>query len=669
MKRFLLLIITTALAVGAYGRDIINLNRNWTFNSGVFLDNKISEKVILPHVWAGAEEVGNISGTGAYFREFNVPDDWINKRVYIKFKGVATVANLFINGRFAGEHEGAFTAFTFEITPFLNFGQINSIMVNVNNTPQFDVMPYAGDMNIYGGIYRDVELIITDRNHISLSDYSSSGVYLTQTSVSPTSANVSAKVLLDGRSGSNIDVDVTVYQDTIAIASASKRVDIKSNGKGEVTLPLTISKPRLWNGEKDPFLYQVKVTTTDNLGLTDEVIEPLGIRTVSVDRELGFMLNGEPYKLKGVNKYQDRSELGSSLREVHHAEDIKIIREMGANAIRMIYGPQDPYMFDLCDRAGIVVWSELPFIGGAKFMGKGFVDSYAFRANGERQLMEMIKQNYNHPSIAFWGIFNEITQKGDNPLMYIQQLNALAHREAPGQLTASASNEDGDINFITDVVGWGQYHGWESGNAENMKLWIDAFKNGWKNLMPGISGYGAGANVLHQQEELIAAYADDQWHPENWQTHIHQEYLKMLDDAPFLWGAFVNTMFDYGSHRSYGGGLHGINDMGLVSFDRHTKKDAFYLYKARWNDSDPFVHITKRRDTKRSSELQEFTIFTNLPSVELVVNGQSMGTVDSVDGVATWADVPLKRGKNTILSYSGKYRDYIEVELMDQLAQ
>ncbi len=668
-KRLLLLTMLLVMVTAVWGREVISLNRDWKFNSGVYIDQRTAKDITVPHVWSKGEGNESIVGTGSYFREFPVPDNWIDKRVYIKFNGVATVANLFINGRFAGEHSGAFTAFTFEITPFLIYGQINSIMVNVNNTPLFDVMPYVGEMKLYGGIYRDVELIVTNKNHISLTDYSSDGVYITQKSLSSEMAELETKVLLEGRSGSNIDTQVNFYSDSTLVSSVSDRVQIESNGRAEIIIPSTISNPRLWNGTIDPYLYRVEVKTTDNIGEGDLVECSFGLRTVEVNREDGFILNGEPYELKGVTKYQDRSGVGSAVSAVNNLEDMQIIEEMGANAIRMLYGPQSEQVFDLCDRAGMVVWSELPLIGGEHFMGKGFVDSYSFRLNGERQLMEMIKQNYNHPSIAFWGIFNEITQKGDNPITYIQQLNTLAHIESPGRLTAAASNEDGDINFITDVVAWNQYFGWKVGSTENVNLWIDAFRNGWKNLMPGLSGYGAGANILHQQEEVKQTYEDDKWHPENWQRVFHTNYLKSLKNTSFLWGKFVNTMFDYGTTKNSGAGMDGVNNMGLVTFDRHTKKDAFYLYKANWNDSDSFVHITDRRNTMRNRAQQNITVYTNLPSAELFVNGRSMGERNAVDGIVTWDNVTLKRGKNEIDAFAGSQQDHIEVEHLRELGE
>lgn len=670
MKRITLFLFIMFMYVCSEAREVININNGWTFsNNNSFLSNKTT--VNLPHTWnSEINREGNnfYFGAGSYLKEIVIPTSWSEgKRVYLKFGGVTSVTTLFINGRYVDAHKGGFTAFSIEITPFLNYGTYNSILVVANNSTNMDIMPLSADRTVFGGINRDVELIVTPDNHISLSDYGSDGVYLKQMSVSKELAEVEVKIVVNGRVGANVGARVEVKNEDQHVTSGEASAKIETYGRTEITIPLTIRNPRLWNGVYDPFLYQVDVSLIDENENKDTKTIPLGLRYFSIDREKGFLLNGEPYKLNGVIYQEDRSGLGSAMSKNNYDEDIDIILDMGATAIRMAGAPHDRYVYELCDKEGLIVWSDLPFTSDVMHGGKGFLDSYDFRANGETQLIEMIRQNYNSPSVVFWGLFDKISTKGDDCTSFLSMLNDLAHQESHDRITVGTSNEDGTINRITDAISWAQYFGWTTGMPSDFNKWISQFNTSWIDIKPGVGEYGAGANIQHQTSQLSKPKAEGAIHPENWQSYVHEQYISMIANKEFLWGTFVNCMFDYTYFSLNYGGMQNVCNYGLVTQDRHTKKDAFYAYKANWNTTNPFVHITDRRNTKRDSNTQNIKVYTNLVDVELFLNGRSLGTKTAKNGVAEWTNLTFNMGMNTVEARSGRIKDSYEIQVIKSM--
>lgn len=670
-KHLLLALLGLWTAGTAAGRETYNINRDWQFSAGYEIVPDAYTTVTLPHTWnTDARSGGNYYiGMGSYIKHLAVPAAWADKKVYIRFKGANSTANLFVNGKHVGEHEGAFTAFTFDITPYLNFGQTNSVMVNVSNALSLTSMPVMGLFNTYGGLYRDVDLIVTEPDHISLTDYSSDGVYLRQREVTPERASVEAVVKVNLRSEGNMAAEVEVLDGDRTVFQGRREITgLSPLGRAEVAIPFSIENPRLWNGVYDPFLYTVRVRVVDarKNTVTDEVTVPLGLRFFEADGREGFLLNGEPYPLRGVVRHQDRAVYGGALQPAHNEEDMAFIEELGANAVRLAEGPHDPYFYDLADRKGIVIWSQLPFLSPRYVTGNGYINARPFKENGERQLVEMIRQLYNHPSVLMWGLFDEINLRGDDPLDYITQLNSTAHYEDPSRLTVGASNQDGEINFITDLIAWNQYFGWNQGAPSDIAIWSDGIRDHWlKKLKPGLSGYGAGANVYHQEDSLRKPAAKGPWHPERWQTYLHEEYFRTIQNSPYLWGTFANSLFDYGDVNNTYGGSRGIDGMGLVTFSRHTKKDAFYFYKANWNQHDPFVYLAEKRWDKRRSPRQDIKVYSNLESVELWVNGRNLGeNASPVNGTFLWKNVTLRPGANEIVARSGRWSDYARIEVL-----
>ena len=642
------------MSMFAQRQDIL-LNNDWNFRFSHQVQKGTEVRVDLPHTWNAQDALsGKIDykrGIGNYEKNLFIRPEWKGKRLFIRFEGVNNIADVFINRRHIGEHRGGYGAFIFEITGKVEYGKENSILVRVNNGEQLDIMPLVGDFNFYGGIYRDVHLLITDETCISPLDYASPGVRLIQDSVSHRYAKVRAIVdLSNGSSGNQeVELNVRLLDGQRVVKEGTKNVNLSGNEVMQQELTFEIDQPHLWNGRQDPFLYQAEVTLFRNGQMVDRVTQPLGLRFYRIDSDKGFFLNGKHLPLKGVCRHQDRSEVGNALRPQHHEEDVALMLEMGVNAVRLAHYPQATYFYDLMDKNGIIVWAEIPFVGPGGYNDKGFVDLPAFRANGKEQLKELIRQHYNHPSICVWGLFNELTELGDNPVEYIKELNVLAHQEDTTRPTTSASNQMGDLNFITDAIAWNRYDGWYGGTPADLGKWLDRMHKDHPKICIAISEYGAGASIYHQQDSLVKTVPTSWWHPENWQTYYHIENWKTISSRPYVWGSFVWNMFDFGAAHRTEGDRPGINDKGLVTFDRKVRKDAFYFYKANWNREKPMLYLTGKRNTVRTQRLQTITAFTNQAGAELFVNGKSYGktTPDSY-AILEWKNVELQPGENEI---------------------
>ncbi|MFS3049610.1 glycoside hydrolase family 2 TIM barrel-domain containing protein [Bacteroides ovatus] len=642
------------MSMFAQRQDIL-LNNDWNFRFSHQVQKGTEVRVDLPHTWNAQDALsGKIDykrGIGNYEKNLFIRPEWKGKRLFIRFEGVNNIADVFINRRHIGEHRGGYGAFIFEITGKVEYGKENSILVRVNNGEQLDIMPLVGDFNFYGGIYRDVHLLITDETCISPLDYASPGVRLIQDSVSHRYAKVRATVdLSNGSSGNQkVELNVRLLDGQRVVKEGTKNVNLSGNEVMQQELTFEIDQPHLWNGRQDPVLYQAEVTLFRNGQMVDRVTQPLGLRFYRIDPDKGFFLNGKHLPLQGVCRHQDRSEVGNALRPQHHEEDVALMLEMGVNAVRLAHYPQATYFYDLMDKNGIIVWAEIPFVGPGGYNDKGFVDLPAFRANGKEQLKELIRQHYNHPSICVWGLFNELTELGDNPVEYIKELNVLAHQEDTTRPTTSASNQMGDLNFITDAIAWNRYDGWYGGTPADLGKWLDRMHKDHPEICIAISEYGAGASIYHQQDSLVKTVPTSWWHPENWQTYYHIENWKTISSRPYVWGSFVWNMFDFGAAHRTEGDRPGINDKGLVTFDRKVRKDAFYFYKANWNREEPMLYLTGKRNTVRTQRLQTITAFTNLSGAELFVNGKSYGkAIPDSYAILEWKNVELEPGENEI---------------------
>lgn len=657
--------IVLAAWLAAFGADAQRhdqlLNDNWQFRFGHQVEKSTVARVDLPHTWNAQDALSGRTdykrGLGHYERRLFVPADWKGQRLYLRFEGANSIADLFVNGRHAGQHRGGYGAFVFEITDYVDYGKANTLRVSVNNAETLELMPLVGDFNFYGGLYRDVHLVRTGPTCISLLDHGSSGIRLVQDSVSKDYAAIRALVALSNGSDTATQAEVLLrlLDGDREVAAQRLTLTLPPDSSVEGSLPVSLRRPHLWDGRRDPFRYRAEVSLWRNGHEVDRVEQPLGLRYYHIDPERGFFLNGRHLPLRGVCRHQDRSEVGNALRREHHDEDAAIMAEMGANAVRLAHYPQAEYFYDLMDRYGFIVWAEIPFVGPGGYSDEGFVNLPAFRQNGREQLVELIRQHYNHPSIVVWGLFNELSMRGDDPVPYIKELNDLAHREDPTRLTVAASNTDGALNFVTDAMAWNRYDGWYGGTPAGLGQWLDHMHTTHPDLRIAISEYGAGASLYHQQDTLVKTVATSFWHPENWQTHYHMTNWREISARPFVWGSFIWNLFDFGAAHRHEGDRVGINDKGLVSFDRRTRKDAFYFYKANWNKEVPLLYLAERRCTRRTRPVQTFMAFTNQPEAELFVNGTSCGhaKTDSL-GTVRWNGVRLRPGQNEIRVVSGR---------------
>lgn len=591
------------MAATVSARTVYPLDEGWRFFFKHENSSDNARIVTLPHTWSTDAVAGSsvcFQTTGTYQNDFYVPAEWQGKRLFLKFYGVQSVADLFVNGRHAGEHRGGATAFVFEITDRIRYGADNMLRVDVSNTWQNDVLPTSTDMNLYGGIYRRVELIVTDRTAISPLYYGSDGVLVHPTSVSADRVEGEAEIhLLSAAPGGNctLALEITTPDGYQAFYRSQKaRLDGKA-----VRIPFSFEEPALWS-PASPALYRVTATVEHN-GQRDTVIVRTGFRDIRITPEGGFRLNGERIPVKGVTLYHDNIAAGGALTEQDYDADLRFVRAIGANAVRSAVMPHDRYFYDRCDSDGLLAWVELPF-RRAPFLGDvAYFATPRFEENGRQQLREMIAQLQNHPSVAMWGIFSCLWTRGNDVLPYLRSLNALAHEMDPSRPTVACSNQDGDLNFVTDLIVWQQNVGWERGSTDDVKVWSDLLRKNWSRLRSAVC-YGAEGMTGHRSTEALAASRAN-WLPESRQTRFHEAYARHLDSDSLFWGVWINNLFDFGSARR----PYGVNASGLVSFDRREAKDAFYLYKALWNRREPTLHLADKRRHLRTGTTQQFTVY------------------------------------------------------------
>jgi beta-galactosidase len=429
-------------------------------------------------------------------------------------------------------------------------------------------------------------------------------------------------------------------------ASIDQQVSVAPEVTAPYWMRLVVSQPHLWHGRKDPYLYKAVVELRSLDGtLQDAIEQPLGLRSYRVDPERGFFLNDEPYHLHGVNRHQDRPNKGWAISEADMDDDIRIVKELGCTVLRCAHYQQSEYFYSLCDTAGILVWAELPQVDEINPLPP-------FAETSRQQLLDLIRQNINHPSIFVWSLFNELWPGRPDPHRLLQDLNVVAHGEDPTRPTIAATATENlpQMNKIPDLLGRNIYPGWYPGwgSKESFGAVLDRGRAMSRSGGFCVSEYGAGANVQHHEQNPVQPQTDGQWHPEEWQALVHEAAWPAMMSRPFVWGTFVWVLFDFTSASRHEGGIPGRNDKGLVTYDRTTKKDAFFFYKAHWSE-EPTLYITSRRFTERTNPVTEVKVYSNAQKVELLVNGipQSNGR-DGVNRVFLWNNIQLRGGENHI---------------------
>ena len=591
--------------------------------------------VVLPHTWNALDgQDGGADywrGIGVYTMELPEPTE--GKKQYIELQGANHVATVYCNGRELGTHKGGFSTFRYDLTPAMQ-PRDNILTVVVSNAKS-DVYPQSADFTFYGGLYRDVNFIEVNDAHFDLLKDGSDAVFVTSRSSGLTRVDL---------------FPVNAEGGLVHVALKDAEGNVVASGDADAAahtvVKLNVKNPHLWNGMEDPYCYTCEATLLMGEEIADVVEVTYGYRSFHVDPNTGFWLNGKNVPLHGVSRHQDRQDKGWAISKADHEEDCALIKEVGANTIRLAHYQHDQYFYDLCDKTGFVLWAEIPFISQ-------FIPSDDAYENTMTQMTELIAQNYNHPAICFWGISNEITISGESEALYqnLCDLHALCKQLDPSRLTTMAQVSMVPMNsehvYITDVLSYNHYFGWYVGDVEDNGPWMDEFHALNPDRCLGISEYGA-ENILSWH----TAEPDNHDYTEEYANHYHQEMLKTFAARPYLWSTHQWNCFDFAADARNEGGVQGRNNKGLITYDRKTKKDAFYIYKAWWNP-EPMVFVSGSRFADRAPEERNVIIYTNCEDVTLVVNGVDVATKKAQDHMVTFENVELKDGANTVTAYSG----------------
>lgn len=613
-------------------REKLCINNDWFFTK-----DGTEEKVDLPHTWNGIDgQNGRNYFRGKCFYSKILPK--YNGKVYIEINGANTRCEVTVNGTLAGTHCNGYSMFRFELTGLLT-KDANIIEISVDNTSDDLLYPQTADFTFYGGLYRDVNIICNvPEGHFALLDKSRSGIYITPKN----DGRVYVKSACEGNiSGMTKEFIITDAEGNTVAEFSSPAEKTEICGK--------VDSPVLWNGMKSPCLYTLTARLVKGGNIIDEVSERFGFREYSFDSRKGFFLNAEHLKLKGVARHQDRENLGNALTKKEHAEDIDLICSVGANSIRLAHYQQSEDFYSICDEKGLLVWAEIPVI--SRFSRKK-------QPQARLMLEELIRQNYNHPSIYCWGIQNEISIASVSPTLLsgITELNTIAHKLDRTRPTACAQvafcADNSKLNFITDILGYNQYFGWYVQTADEISKWLDRFHAANPGIKLCLSEYGAEAvTSLHSEEPVQGDYSEE------YQALFHEKYLKAITEREWLWGSYVWNMFDFGSASRNEGGVKGRNNKGLITIDRKIKKDSFWLYKAYWSD-EKFVHVTGERFAERLTGEKEIKVYSNCDTVSLNVNGAEQ----TLEGDKIFRfKAELREGENIITASCGELTHTITV--------
>lgn len=666
--RYILTIFTLLLTITTWAseptREYHPINDGWRFYFTEELDNSNAEYVTLPHTWNDHITEGdtNYKRTSAnYTRTTWIPTEWQGQRIFLRFGGVQSVADVFINGKHIGGHRGGYTAFTIEITEAVKYGADNYIRVVASNAYRSDVLPTSSDIDLCGGIYREVELMVTPQSIISPLFYSSDGVIIEQQTNSESKATGVAHIYLSTPED-HLMVNLRIVAPNGYEVSYRSMKVTKIDGEKSIKVPYEISHPELWSPEH-PTLYTVEASIGDLENPTDIIRIKTGFRTIEISDDNRLCINGKAIEIRGINLAHDRQGAATAISNLDIDSDLTTICDLGANAIRSMVGPHDSYLYDECDKRGIVSWVDIPFTRSAiGFSDICYYGSEAFKQNGMEQLKEIVYQNYNHPSVVMWGVFSLVSQRGSDIAQYIEELNELSHSIDNTRPTVGCSNVDGEINFITDLVALRQDVGWTKGSAEDVAIWCEQLRtNGsWERLNAGVC-YGEEGVPTHTTETLERAKRGTRHLPERRQTRHHERYIDIIEREGIFWGVWLDNMFDYASSRR----PYGMNQSGLVGFDHTTKKDAYYLYRALWNKTSPTLHIADKRWSVRNNPEQQFTIYSTAGAPQLTINNQSVELKEV--GRNVWlTEVVTIEGEAEVVATSadGKLRDSATIRVV-----
>ena len=634
-------------------RQILKFNDNWEFLKGVSEIGaaEVGESITIPHTWnaTDGQDGGNdyFRGTCLYRKVFRSDLLPKAKKYYLEINGANSSADVYMNGKRLAHHDGGYSTWRVNITGYLRTE--NTLCILVDNAPNEEVYPQVADFTFYGGIYRDVNIVCVEETHFDLEYFGGKGLVITP-EIAETAANVKIDTYVNDMEKGD-EISFCIFDaDGNAVAQCQS---------ANTSTVLTIEDVHLWNGRIDPYLYTAEVAIIRGGEKIDQISSRFGCRTFRIDAETGFILNGKEYPLHGVSRHQDRWQIGNALLPEHHLEDMDLICEVGANTIRLAHYQHDQYFYDLCDERGMVIWAEIPYI--SRHMSGG-------NDNTMSQMRELIVQNYNHPSICVWGLSNEITMDGAKDPDLIanhHKLNDLVHEMDKTRPTTVACISMCDIDekyvHISDVVSYNHYFGWYGGSLDEYGTWYDKFHEKYPNKPIGCSEYGCEALNWHNSNPESGDYTEE------YQAIYHESLIRQLFTRKYIWSTHVWNMFDFGADARAEGGENGQNHKGLITIDRKYKKDAFYAYKA-WlvsPDVDPFVHICGKRYVDRVEEVTKVTVYSNLPEVELFVNGESIGKKSAEDHFFYFEVQNI--GETELVAVAGECRDESRICKVDKM--
>lgn len=615
----------------ANARQVIPLMEGWRFSSETDLGVEYARPVVLPHSWGMDDFLSRVSSSsrGIYQQIRFIPSEWAGKRLFLKFHGVENTATLFLNGAFIGTHRGAGVAFTFEITGQVLFGQDNLLRVVVDKNRCMDLLPQASDLNLYGGLTRGVELLVTEKTAVSPLYLGTDGVLVHQTSASEEKAEGEVEVHVTSGQAGSCELALSIYAEE-GEPLFERRQRIKLDGR-KILLPYEIENPQLWS-PTSPTMHRVEVKLLNGNRVLDEVEVKTGFRQVEVTAEGGLKINAQRVKIHGVTLHHDNQEHSSALTSSDLQHDMKMIQQMGANAVRSALMPHPALFYDLCDQKGILSWVDFPL--HHTFLGDvSFIPSREFEQSALLLLQEIIAQNLNHPSVVMWGLFSKMTLRGDSPLSLIQKLNLTAHAMDASRPTVALSDQDGEINFITDLIVWRQGVGWDRGSTEDIKVWKEQLQRNWSHLRSGVA-YGGEGMLGHGTSQPLPIRLI----PQSRQRQFHEGYQFQLSTDSLFWGVWVNNLFDFGSSRH----PYGENSQGLVARNHHTCKDAYYLYRTLWNPEQPTLHLCDKDVQLREAAPVRFTIYSSVGLPELRLNGLDYPLKEWMPGVYRSEELALQ---------------------------
>lgn len=650
----------------AASRSRIPLDAAWSFFKGDVpdadqpaFDDAKWRHVTLPHTFNGADGAsgnGYYRGAAWYRTHVRIKALDGHRRYYLVFDGAALTTDVWVNGRKVGRHEGGYARFRFDVTDALAAGS-NTIAVRVDNGRMSGVAPLGGDFTVFGGLYRSVWFVSTDDLHVDMMDDGGPGVYVSTPTVSRRSASIAVCTLVknDGTASQQVEV-VNSIRDAAGhqVATLSHRLTLGPGQSATVRGTTGLAHPHLWDGVRDPYLYSVVTTVDDVRGdVHDRVVVPLGIRSVAITPDRGLILNGRPYALHGVDYFaSERPGRGTAVTDADVDTDMKIIGDLGANGIRMVHFQHSQRAYQDADRQGLLVWTEIP-LNGAIDPGA------AFQANVEQQMRELIAQNFDHPSVIVWGLGNEIYASGPDVLRVLRAVQATASRADPTRPTVYAhccQADDAPKAMIADLGAYNRYFGWYPDQKGTLGNWARTFHAKHPHRAFAISEYGAGGSIRDQQINPPPPAPGGPWHPEQYQALFHERSWREIRALHYIWGSFVWVAFDVASDGRHEGDHNGINDKGLVTYDRATRKDAYYWYQANWSQR-PMLHLCDARFVYRRTDAVRVKVYSNVRRVSLSVNGIDLGSVAVKDHIASWSGIRLRPGTNVITVRSGSLSD------------